>query len=139
VCHLHPLRKEKLPSLRKEKLPSRAGPGSDPFRPAIPALRPLPIRTEARRAASKAKSDSRTPRKRSALCRDPKAVPLAKLRDAFTGLIRNGAYGGGEGFCIENPLTPTGWSRRIADVDSDLDASFVWSDLILLPSHSVET
>jgi hypothetical protein len=31
---------------------------------------------------------------------------------AFTGLIRNGAYGGGEGFCIENPLTPTGWSRR---------------------------
>jgi hypothetical protein len=39
---------------------------------------------------------------------------------AFTGLIRNGAYGGGEGFCKENPLTPTGWSRRIA-VSADRD------------------
>jgi hypothetical protein len=104
---------------RKRKAPferlSSAGPGS---RPLPIRTRPLPIRIEARRAVSKAsRAIACTPRKRSALGIDPNAVPRAKAsRFAFTGLIRKWRVWWWRGFCIENPLTPTGSSRRKADI-----------------------
>jgi hypothetical protein len=35
---------------------------------------------------------------------------------------------GGEGFCIENPLTPTGWSRREADIANHSGAALLAAD-----------
>jgi hypothetical protein len=47
---------------------------------------------------------------------------------AFTYLIRKWRVWCGEGFCIENPLTPTGWSRREADIADRGRVRLSWAD-----------
>jgi hypothetical protein len=96
----------------RRKAPLEACPVSDPL--------PLPIPPSAdphRSPPSRVEGKSGTPypRKRSAPCAILRAVPHAKLRDpVYRPNPEMARMVGGEGFCIENPLTPTGWSRRKA-------------------------